>query len=58
MYYVDYCRIRKLTKKNNRKTQMETCKKRQQKQQQSRFLQEYTSKTPYTPEDGHVDRNM
>jgi hypothetical protein len=34
-----------------------TCKKRHQKQR-SRFLQEYKSKTSYTPEDGHVGRNM
>jgi hypothetical protein len=34
-----------------------TCKKRQQ-EQRSRFLQEYKSKTSYTPEDGHVGRNM
>jgi hypothetical protein len=40
-----------------RKTQMKTCKKGQQKQR-SRFLQEYKSKTSYTPEDGHVDRNI
>jgi uncharacterized membrane protein len=32
-----------------------TCKERQQKQR-SRFLQEY--KRSYTPEDGHVGRNM
>jgi hypothetical protein len=34
-----------------------TCKKRQQKQR-SRFFQEYKSRTSYTPEDGHVGRNM
>jgi hypothetical protein len=49
----------------NEKTQQEntnenehsvtTCKKEQQKQR-SRFLQEYKSKTSYTPEDGHVGR--
>jgi hypothetical protein len=30
---------------------------RQQKQQ-SRFFQEYKSEVSYTPEDGHVGRNM
>jgi hypothetical protein len=34
-----------------------TCKKIKQKQR-SRFLQEYKSKTSYTPEDGHIGRNM
>jgi hypothetical protein len=53
--------------KTNEKTQQKntnenvhsvtTCKKGQQKQR-SRFLQEYKSKTSYTPEYGHVDRNM
>jgi Tfp pilus assembly protein PilN len=53
--------------KTNEKTQQKntnenvhsvtTCKKGQQKQQ-SRFLQEYKSRTSYTPDDGHVGRNM
>jgi hypothetical protein len=54
-------------KETNEKTQQKktnenvhsvtTCKKGQQKQR-SRFLQEYKSETSYTPEDGHVGRNM
>jgi hypothetical protein len=53
--------------KTNEKTQQKNtnenvhsvtmCKKWQQKQR-SRFLQEYKSKTSYTPEHGHVGRNM
>jgi hypothetical protein len=47
------------TKKNTNENvhSITTCKKRQQKQR-SRFLQEYKSETSYTPEDGHVGRNM
>jgi hypothetical protein len=57
-----HTRIRKLTKKHNRKTNenvhsVTTCKKGQQKQR-GRFLQEYKIETSYTPEDGHVGRNM
>jgi hypothetical protein len=43
-------RIRKL-----RKTQQ---KNTMQQMQRSRFLQEYKSETSYTPEDGHIGRNM
>jgi hypothetical protein len=46
------------TKNTNGNAQsITTCRKIQQKQR-SRFLQEYKSKTSYTPEDGHVGRNM
>jgi hypothetical protein len=44
-------------KTNENVNSVTTCKKGQQKQQ-SKFLQEYKSKTSYTPEDGHVGRNM
>jgi hypothetical protein len=33
-------------------------KKRQEKKQGSRILQAYENKISYTPEDGHVGRNM
>jgi hypothetical protein len=57
-----HTRIRKQTKTQQKNTNenvhsITTSKKRQQKQR-SRFLQEYKSETSYTPEDGHVGRNM
>jgi hypothetical protein len=58
-----HTRTRKLMEKNTTKDtngnvqSITTCKKIQQKQR-SRFLQEYKSKTSYTPEDGHVGQNM
>jgi hypothetical protein len=57
-----HTRIRKLTKTQEKNTNenvhsITTCKKGQQKQR-SRFLQEYKSETSYTPEDGHVGRNI
>jgi hypothetical protein len=57
-----HTRIRKLTKTQQKNTNenvhsITTCKKRQQKQR-SRFLQEYKSETSYTPENGHVGRNI
>jgi hypothetical protein len=48
-----HTRIRKLTK-----TQQKTQMRNVQQNQRSRFLQEYKSETSYTPEDGHVGRNM
>jgi hypothetical protein len=46
--------------KQNKKHKWKHAKRNhvQEKNQQSRFLQEYESKISYTPEDGHVGRNM
>jgi hypothetical protein len=65
VYNTTHTRIRKTIEKKTTQQQnkngnvqiITTCKRRQQKQR-SRFLQEYKSKTSYTPEDGHVGRNM
>jgi hypothetical protein len=56
-------RIRKLTKtQQQQKHKWETAQynhvQQRQQKQRSRFPQEYKSETSYTPEDGHVGRNM
>jgi predicted solute-binding protein len=45
-------------KNTNRNVQNITTYKKRQQKQRSKFLQEYKSKTSYTPEDAHVGRNM
>jgi hypothetical protein len=57
------CSFKKYNERKQRNKQMQTCsvcprKKREKEKQQSRILQAYENKISYTPEDGHVGRNM